>query len=418
MTKQEFDEMIARVEARYPKMVYVKPLVNPAVENFGLEKEGRVLFPGCSIVSDLAYIDKNGISMYLIGIDERFVDESNKPIEEKNRLKREIREEVAYLEYKTSYNILDPDDVEFWSKVKRFRADNEEYWKNITVKLENFGFALNMLKPEDRVIFHCIKGGGFPHIAPDIETGLMTPGKYKFYLEVPNDASYVAKGRFAKNKAVSMFTDLYDNNEHQKLFYIVKCLHRSSATIRYEDWSIDRLYVEVDNWFSGVLTTCIYRDTEKLFNKFISLCNSPVRKIAIEAFVSDLVNMNHIVFRTSEQQFFSSDVNEMLGQTKEEIVGYLSSESGYPKLMKLYEIYGKKYSFNANLLRPDQISENQNKLKKPENVNIESKTESKSDSEVLEETSVIAENVHDDESSKINKSKNSLKKLLKNIQDK
>lgn len=417
MTKEAFEEMISRVEARYPKMVYIKPLVNPASENFGLEKEGRVLFPGCSIVSDLAYIDKNGISMYLIGIDERFVDESNRPLEEKNRLKKEIREEVAYLEYKTTYNILDPDDVEFWSKVKTFRADNDEYWKNITIKLENFGFALNMLKPEDRIKFHCIKGGGFPQIAPDIETGLMTPGKYKFYLEVPNDAAFVAKGRFAKNKAVSMFTDLYDNNEHQKLFYIVKCLHRSSATIRYEEWSIDRLYVEVDNWFSGVLTTCIYRDTEKLFNKFISLCNSSVRKIAIEAFVSDLVNMNHVVFRTSEQQFFSSDVNEMLGQTKEEMVSYISSESGYPKLMKLYEIYGKKYSFNANLLKPENLEGN-NKTKENQNVNIENKTESKLDAGVLEETSVVEEGFQEDESSKINKSKNSLKKLLKNIQDK
>jgi hypothetical protein len=51
---------------------------------------------------------------------------------------KQIREYIADLEKELAANIIDPEDKDFWNKVKLLKPDNAEFWnKNIEIKCGN-----------------------------------------------------------------------------------------------------------------------------------------------------------------------------------------------------------------------------------------------------------------------------------------
>jgi hypothetical protein len=348
MDRVQFQKFIKEQEKALPKRVFITPNVNKTEENFGLERYNMVLFPGCKRIEQLGYTTRFGDIRYLTGLDELVIDGREDLTDaEKDAKKLEIRKEVAYLEYKLANNILDPEDVDFWSKVKLLHPTNDEYWSKFDITLENERIALDMNNPIDRLKYHCILGGGFASVAPNYEIAVTDYKKYKWYLENPSEeVDTRIKVRMNKNKAISNLSEIYEQGDKNKLFAIVKAMSKNSSSYKRNEISLDKLYEVVDGWFSGNYYTCLYDNVNVIYDKFNELAKITNRHyLNTYAFVMDLINMKHLQYNDADGRYYSGDINQYLGRTAEEITNYLTSEIGKEALRKLVEAYGSMYDY-------------------------------------------------------------------------
>ena len=118
MAKETFT-MVETPSASRESKISIKPYFDARSENMGLENYGLSLFDGIKHQEQLACLEINGINRYLTGLNE-FAPEVKKLPKEKREAKvKQIRATiVADLEAELASNILDPEDKDFWNKVK------------------------------------------------------------------------------------------------------------------------------------------------------------------------------------------------------------------------------------------------------------------------------------------------------------
>ena len=137
------DFTMVTVPSGKPTKISVKPYFNARIDNMGLENYGLSLFDGVKHQEQLACLEINGISRYLTGLNE-FAPEVKKLSKELREAKvKQIRAAVADLEAELASNILDPEDKDFWNKVKLLKPDNNDFWNKIELKVGNEPTFLN-----------------------------------------------------------------------------------------------------------------------------------------------------------------------------------------------------------------------------------------------------------------------------------
>jgi hypothetical protein len=108
--------------------VKIKPYFNPQVDNMGLQKYGLSLFDGAFHEEPIACLEINGIKRYLTGLNEFAPEIKSLSLEDQEAKVKEIRRVVSHLEKTLAGNVIDPEDKEFWNKVKLLKQDNGEFW--------------------------------------------------------------------------------------------------------------------------------------------------------------------------------------------------------------------------------------------------------------------------------------------------
>ncbi len=155
---------------KYPQnkrsSIAIRPYFESNKDNMGLEKYGLSLFDGAFHEEQLACLEMNGIKRYLTGLNEYSPDIKNLDPEEASAKIKQIRIVIAQLEKELASNIIDPEDKEFWNKVKLLKPDNDEFWGRIKIACSNEPVFLEPDKdPYDLIKLYAIEAGGFSIVA-------------------------------------------------------------------------------------------------------------------------------------------------------------------------------------------------------------------------------------------------------------
>jgi hypothetical protein len=117
--------------------IAVRPFVDNTNANMGLEKYQMVLFEGVFHEEQLACLEYNGIKRYVTGLNEFAPEIKQLNDDDREAVVKQIRMTVSQLEKELAANIIDPDDKDFWNKVRLLRPDNDEFWGKIVMRFGN-----------------------------------------------------------------------------------------------------------------------------------------------------------------------------------------------------------------------------------------------------------------------------------------
>ena len=132
--------MIEKYQEGKDQAIAIRTYFDGDIENMGLENYGMSLFEGVMYEEELSCLEVNGIKRYVTGLNE-FAPEIKKMDPAKRDAKvKEIRNAVTVLERDLAANIIDPEDPEFWNKVKLLRHDNFDFWGKISLSGLNICF--------------------------------------------------------------------------------------------------------------------------------------------------------------------------------------------------------------------------------------------------------------------------------------
>jgi len=319
MAKEQFT-MVETPSASRESKVSIKPYFDARAENMGLENYGLSLFDGITHQEQLACLEINGINRYLTGLNE-FAPEVKKLPKEKREAKvKQIRATIADLEAELASNILDPEDKDFWNKVKLLKPDNNEFWNKIDLSIGNETKFLNMNDPYDRIKLCAIEAGGFSLIAKSYEDAKAKPKPPKFYLD--KDAETVSSRteyKKLRNKALSELQKLFDKNS-TKLFYVAKVVDASSTQYK-KSTPGDILYENMDTHIHGEGAES---NMERAVNQFLDATNCDMETLKIRSIVKDSSFFKYIITK-SDGHIYHNKKNAMLGRNVSDVVEFLKN---------------------------------------------------------------------------------------------
>ena len=317
--------------------ISVKPYFNANVENMGLEDYGLSLFDGVKHQEQLACLEINGISRYLTGLNE-FAPEVKKLMPEARDAKiKQIRSAVADLEAELASNILDPEDKDFWNKVKLLKPDNNEFWNKIDISVGNEPLFLNVTDPYDRIKLFAIEAGGFSLIAKSYEDARSRPRPPKFYLDKEEQTvSSRTEYKKLRNKALSELQKLFDKNS-TKLFYVAKVVDANSPQYK-KSTPLDVMYENMDEYIHAEGSDS---NMERAVTTFIDAVKSDMESLKIRAIVKDSSFYKAIITK-SDGHIYHAQKNALLGRNVSDVVEFLKNplnEDILDDLMKKCENY-------------------------------------------------------------------------------
>ena len=300
--------------------IAVKPYINQSVDNMGLQNYGLALFEGVYHEEQLACIEHNGIKRYVTGLNE-FAPEIkliNDP-EVKEAKVREIRNIVCELEKQLAANVINPDDPEFWNKVKLLRPDNDEFWSKITMRCGNTPVNLDPSKdPYDLIKIYAIESGGFSIIAKSYDDAKTRTKAPKFFLDKYEDtASTRTELKKLRNKALSELQKLMDKNTN-KLFYVGKLVDAAGATYR-KSTPIDVIYDMMDKYIMG---DGAERNAKRAAQEFLDVANLDMESLKLKAIVKDAIYYKALTAK-ADGMIYHKSTGSLLGRNIAEVVEYL-----------------------------------------------------------------------------------------------
>ena len=336
MAKSDFT-MVQVPTATKKEKVAVKPYFNANIENMGLEDYGLSLFDGVKHQEQLACLEINGISRYLTGLNE-FAPEVKKLLPEARDAKvKQIRATVADLEAELASNILDPEDKDFWNKVKLLKPDNNTFWNKIDISVGNEPLFLDMSNPYDRIKLSAIEAGGFSLIAKSYEDARSRPRPPKFYLDKEQESvSSRTEYKKLRNKALSELQKLFDKNS-TKLFYVAKVVDSNSPQYK-KSTPLDVLYENMDEYIHAEGSDT---NMERAVKTFLDAVKSDMETLKIRSIVKDSSFYKGIVTK-SDGHIYHAQKNALLGRTVSDVVEFLKkplNEDILDDLMKKCEQY-------------------------------------------------------------------------------
>tara|TARA_R110000765_G_scaffold61162_2_gene118248 strand:- start:2239 stop:3354 length:1116 start_codon:yes stop_codon:yes gene_type:complete len=242
--------MIEKYQEGKDQSIAIRTFFDSDIENMGLENYHMSLFEGVIHEEELTCLEVNGIKRYVTGLNE-FAPEIRKlPTIKREAKIREIRIAVTALERDLAANILNPEDPEFWNKVKLLRHDNHDFWSKISIRLSNEPFYLDpSTDPYDLIKMYAIDAGGFSIVAKNLKEA-KTKTSYKFYLDKLEDTvSTRTEISKLRNRALSALTTMYDS-ENTKLFYVAKIVDANSTQYN-KSTANDIIYETMDEFIHG-----------------------------------------------------------------------------------------------------------------------------------------------------------------------
>ena len=337
MAKTNFT-MVETPTASNSKII-IKPYFDARSENMGLEQYGISLFDGVKHQEQLACLELNGINRYLTGLNE-FAPEIKKLNPELRDAKiKQIRATVADLEAELASNILDPEDKDFWNKVKLLKPDNNEFWNKIDIKVGNEPLHLNMTNPYDRIKLCAIEAGGFSLIAKSFEDARARPRAPKFFLDKAEETvSTRTEYKKLRNKALSELQKLFDKNS-TKLFYIAKVVDANSTQYK-KSTPLDIIYENMDEYIHGEGAES---NMERAVKSFLEITELPMETLKLKSIVKDSSFFKYIISK-SDGHIYHSKKNALLGRNVSDVVEYLKNplnEDILDDLTKSCETYWK-----------------------------------------------------------------------------
>ena len=241
--------LIEKYQEGKNQSIAIRVFFDQTDENMGLENYAMSLFEGVVHQEELTCLELNGIKRYVTGLNE-FAPEVKKLSTDKRNAKiREIRKAVVQLEADLAANIIDPEDPQFWNKVKLLRHDNHEFWSKINLRVGNEPLFLDPSSdPYDLIKLYAIEAGGFSIIAPNLRAA--KGGNYKFYLDkLETTVSTRTEISKLRNRALSELSTMYDSN-NVKLFYVAKIVDANSSQYN-KSISHDVIYENMDSFIHG-----------------------------------------------------------------------------------------------------------------------------------------------------------------------
>ena len=298
----------------------VKPFVNTNESNMGLETYGLSLYDGVRHQEQLACLENNGVVRYLTGLNE-FAPEIRLLSDEDREAKvKQIRTVVADLEKELAANIIEPDDKDFWNKVKLLKPDNAEFWNKIEIKCGNEPLFLDVNNPFDRIKLYAIEAGGFSIVAKSYEDARSRPVAPKFYLDKEEETSMIkTEYKKMRNKALAELQKLYDKNS-TKLFYIAKLVDANSTQYR-KSTPLDVIYENMDRHISGEGAES---NKERAAKSFLDTANLDMETLKIKSIVRDSGFFKYIINK-ADGYIYHAKSGSLLGRNVSDVVEHLKN---------------------------------------------------------------------------------------------
>ena len=308
---------------KYPQnkrsSIAIRPFFDAAVDNMGLQKYGLSLFDGAFHEEPIACLEINGIKRYLTGLNEFAIEVKELPLEEQEAKIKEIRRVVCQLEKELAANVIDPEDKDFWNKVRLLKPDNGDFWDKIKVRCGNEPLHLDPASdPYDLIRLYAIEAGGFSIVAKSLEDARKRPVPPKFYLDrLEESASLNTEVKKLRNKALAELQKLFDKNQN-KLFYIAKVLDINGAQYK-KSTPNDIIYDNMDKCISGEL---VDKNKKKTAERFLEVAGLDMETLKIRALVKDSHYYKFIATK-SDGFIYHMDTSTMMGRNLTDVVEYL-----------------------------------------------------------------------------------------------
>lgn len=318
--------------------IAIKPYFDDRIANMGLEKYGMALYEGVKHMEQLACLEFNGIKRYVTGLNEFAPEIKSIPNPEvREAVIKEIRNVVAEIEKELAANVLDPEDKEFWNKVKLLRPDNDDFWSKIEIKAGNDPIYLDPKDPYDLVKLYAINAGGFSIVAKSYEDARSKMPAPKFFLDKHVETvSTKTESKKLRNKALSELQKLFDKNIN-KLLYVAKVVDTASAQYK-KTTPNDIIYDNMDNFINGYGSE---KSANRAAQMFLDACDLSMEVLKLRALVKDATFYKFIVAK-GDGFIYHKDKNVLLGRNQPDAVEYLNNplnEEILVDLMKKVEKY-------------------------------------------------------------------------------
>jgi hypothetical protein len=338
------------------KYVRIRPNVMPEEQDiFGYSKYKEVMNPTAKHIYSIAMIQKNtGVTKYITGLDEESPDV--KLLDEYQRKQRikEIRELAAEIYYRMEYKKLDINDPNFWDKCEVLKPTNEEFWKKISIELDNKGRFLNLSDLDDLILYCVIKGGGIREIAPNIEIAKTNYEKYSFYLDEGDTMKSNVESKRDKAKAYNALSDIVeldDITSERKLRYLNIILipgfsiptNMNKSLIKDYYFGMLSDYIDGKTAMHNVSLTRRGVPSYMVFNDVVSKTN---KELAIAALLVSLISSNDMYMLDDNKRYFIKDLELTLGDDLWTSVAILNDTSGEERLQRIYKRFGLARGFN------------------------------------------------------------------------
>jgi hypothetical protein len=300
--------------------IAVRPYFDKQATNLGLEEYGMSLFDGVTHNEQLACLELNGVIRYITGLNEFAPEIKLLHPEERDARVKEIRTSIAELEKELAANILDPEDGDFWNKVKLLKPDNKEFWNKIDIACGNEPVYLDPIKPFDRIKLHAIEAGGFAMIAKSYDDARSKAVPPKFYLDKEEETvMYRTEYKKLRNKAYSELQKLYDKNS-TKLFYIAKVVDANSSQYR-KSTPLDVIYENMDKYIAGEGAES---NKERAAKTFIDAVNLDMETLKIKSIVKDSSFFKYIINK-ADGYIYHAKQNALLGRNVSDVLEHLKN---------------------------------------------------------------------------------------------
>lgn len=316
--------LIEQAYATKRSPIMIKPYFDRQVNNLGLEKYGMVLYDRVYHQEQLACLEHNGVKRYVTGLNEFAPDVKNIPNAEDREAKvQEIRKVVSELEKELASNVVDPEDKDFWLKVKLLRPDNDEFWSKIELKCGNEPLYLDPARdPYDLIKLYAINAGGFSIVAKSLEDARTRPFNKipKFYLDkFEETVSTKTETKKIRNKALAELQKLFDKNTN-KLFYVAKLVEASGSQYR-KSTPNDLIYDNMDKFIMGEGSE---KNAARAAQMFLDACNQDMEALKLRSIVKD-ASYFKIVINRADGFIYHKEKGILLGRNQAEIVEYLKN---------------------------------------------------------------------------------------------
>jgi hypothetical protein len=301
--------------------ITIRPFLDTTNSNMGLEKYNMVLFENIFHEEPIICLENNGIKRYVTGLNEFAPEIKNLPDDERDAAIKNIRKTVAQLEKELASNVINPEDPDFWTKVKLLRPDNEQFWERITLRFSNEPVYLDAANdPYDLIKLIAIEAGGFSMVAKSMDQARKEVPKYKFYLDrFEETASIKTEVKKLRNKAGAELQKLYDKNQN-KLLYVCKVIDPNSTQYK-KSTPMDVMYENMDKYIAG---ETVDKDKKLTAGKFLEVANLDMETLKLRSIIKD-ASFYKIIATRGDGNIYHMKSGAMLGKTPSDILLYLKN---------------------------------------------------------------------------------------------
>jgi hypothetical protein len=300
--------------------IAIRPFFDNRTSNMGLEEYGMTLFDGVTHTEQIACLENNGVTRYVTGLNEYAPEIKLLPAEERSARVKQIREAVAELEKELAANVVDPEDKDFWNKIKLLSPGNTDFWNKISISCGNEPVYLNPNDPFDRLKLYAIEAGGFSIVAKSYDDARSKAVPPKFYLDKEEETVMVrTEYKKMRNKALSELQKLFDKNS-TKLFYIAKVVDIDSTQYRKATPN-DVIYENMDNYINGLGGET---NKERAAKAFLEATNLDMETLKIKAIVRDSSFFKYIISKP-DGYLYHGKLNALLGRNVSDVIEYLKN---------------------------------------------------------------------------------------------